>query len=96
MPAEIIYPFIVHRCIDEYREKKAGDRIRYSKKHVLTHLLTGAQLAVFPNHATAMLVLNELKDMPIFLMPTFDLLTTHPDMDTVAVIVNDLKRRYAI
>jgi len=96
MPAELVYPFIIHRCIDEYREKRSGDRIRYSKKHVVTHLLSGAQLAVFPNRATAMLVVSELKDMPIFLMPTFDLLTAHPDMDTTAVVVNELKRRYAI
>ena len=96
MPAEHVYPFIIHRSVQEYLEKKSGERTRYTKKHVVTHLLTGAQLGVFGKYEHALIVARKLRNKPIFLMPTYDLLTTHPDMSDVAVIVNDLKRRYGV
>ena len=96
MPAEYIYPFIIHRSVDEYLEKKSGERTRYSKKHVVSHLFTGAQLAVFPNYKNALIVVRKLKNKPLFLMPTYDLLTTHPDIPAVSIIVNRLKSKYAI
>tara|TARA_B100001094_G_C18183498_1_gene802313 strand:- start:2202 stop:2591 length:390 start_codon:yes stop_codon:yes gene_type:complete len=96
MPAEHIYPFIVHRSVAEYLEKKDGERTRYSKKHILTHLLTGAQIGVFGRYEHALIVARKLKNKPIFLMPTYDLLTTHPDVPEVGVVVRELKRLYAI
>ena len=96
MPAEHIYPFIIHRSVKEWKEKQNGERTRYSKKHVVTHLLTGAQLGVFGRYEHALIVVRKLKNKPIFLMPTYDLLTTHPDMPDVGVIVKELKRLYGV
>jgi hypothetical protein len=96
MPAEHVYPFIIHRSVQEYLEKKAGERTRYSRKHVVSHLLTGAQLGVFGKYEHAMIVARKLKNKPIFLMPTYDLLTTHPDMGKTGELVNNLKRRYGV
>ena len=94
LPAEHIYPFIIHRSVDEYLEKQSGDRTRYSKKHCVTHLLTGAVIAVFENYTNALGFVRKLKDKPIFLMPTIDLLNTHPDWDEVAGRVASLKLHY--
>lgn len=96
MPAEHIYPFIIHRSVKEWKEKQNGVRTRYSKKHVVTHLLTGAQLGVFGRYEHALIVVRKLKNKPIFLMPTYDLLTTHPDMPAVGVVVKELKRLYGV
>ena len=94
MPAEHIYPFIIHRTIDETREKEHGIRSRYSRKLCVSHLLTGALLGTFDNYEAARIVVNQIKDEPIWLMPTTTLLGTHPDWARVAEKVRDLKHRY--
>tara|TARA_Y100000034_G_scaffold114958_1_gene151611 strand:+ start:292 stop:648 length:357 start_codon:yes stop_codon:yes gene_type:complete len=94
MPAEHIYPFIVHRTIDETREKEQGKRHRYSRKLCITHLLTGALLGTFASYGDACQVVKLLKDEPIWLMPTTALLSQHPDWERVAEKVRDLKHRY--
>ena len=91
MPAEHVYPFIIHRSIKEWREKEAGVRTRYSKKHVVTHLLSGAQVGMFPSYENALLFANKLKHKPIWLMPTYDLLTSHPDIGKTGILVRRLK-----
>ena len=91
MPAEHVYPFIIHRSVREWKEKEAGVRTRYSKKHIVTHLLTGAQVGVFPSYRNALLFSNKLKHKPIWLMPTYDLLTSHPDIGKTGTLVRRLK-----
>ena len=91
MPAKHIYPFIIHRTIDETREKERGERERYSRKLCISHLLTGALLGTFDNYEAAWHVVNEIKDEAIWLMPTTDLLGSHPDWERVAERVRDLK-----
>ena len=91
MPAEHIYPFIIHRSLREWMEKKQKERTRYSKKHVVTHLLSGAQVGVFPSYENALLFVNKIKNKPIWLMPTYDLLTTHPDITKTGRLVRRLK-----
>ena len=94
MPAEHIYPFIIHRTIDETREKEQGKRDRYSKKLCVSHLLTGALLGTFASYSDACQVVKLIKDEPIWLMPTTVLLGSHPDWERVAEKVRDLKDRY--
>ena len=94
MPAEHVYPFIIHRTIDETREKERGQRERYSKKLCVTHLLTGALLGTFASYENARQVVKLIKDEAIWLMPTTALLGAHPDWDRVAEKVRDLKDRY--
>ena len=94
MPAEHIYPFIIHRSIKEYHEKVSKERTRYSNKHVVSHLLTGANVGVFPNYENALIFVRKLKDKPLFLMPTIPLLRSHPDWYTVSKQVKQLKHRY--
>jgi len=94
MPAKHIYPFIIHRTIDETREKERGERHRYSKKLCVSHLLTGALLGTFACYANALQVVSLIKDEAIWLMPTMDLLGSHPDWERVAEKVRDLKHRY--
>jgi len=94
MPAKHVYPFIIHRTIDETREKERGQRERYSKKLCVTHLLTGAMLGTFSSYGDACQVVHAIKDEPIWLMPTTTLLGTHPDWERVAERVRDLKHRY--
>jgi len=96
LPAEHVYPFIIHRSFQEYLEKKAGERTRYSKKHIVTHLLSGAQVGVFPSYGNALLFVNKVKHKPIWLMPTYDLLTSHPDMGKTGELVNRLKSKLAV
>ena len=84
MPAEHIYPFIIHRSIKEYYEKVAKERTRYSNRHVVSHLFTGANVGVFPNYKNARIFVRKLKDKPLFLMPTIPLLRSHPDWYTVS------------
>ena len=91
LPAEHIYPFIIHRSIREWKEKQNGERTRYSKKHIVTHLLSGAQLGVFPSYENARMFVNKIKHKPIWLMPTYDLLTSHPDIGKVGLLVRRLK-----
>jgi hypothetical protein len=91
MPAEHVYPFIIHRSVQEYLEKKAGERTRYSKMHVVTHLLTGAQVGLFPSYDNALLFVNKVKHKHIWLMPTYELLTSHPDMGKTGRLVSRLK-----
>jgi len=95
MPAEHVYPFIIHRGVDEYLEKLQGERTRYTKKHVVSHLLSGCQLGTFPSYENALAVVRKLKDKPYFLMPTYDLLTTHPDRHKIGKLVQQLKHRYS-
>ena len=96
MPVEHVYPFIIHRSVQEYLEKQAGERTRYTKKHVVTHLLSGAQVGVFPSYDNALLFVNKIKHKPIWLMPTYDLLTSHPDMGKTGALVNRLKSKLAV
>ena len=94
MPAKYVYPFIIHRTIDETREKERGKRQRYSKKICVSHLLTGALLGTFASYENAKYVVAQIKDEAIWLMPTTDLLGDHPDWERVADVVRDLKHRY--
>ena len=94
MPAEHIYPFIIHRTIDETRQKERGERERYSKKLCVTHLLTGALLGTFDNYEAARIVVDAIKDEAIWLMPTTTLLGAHPDWERVAEQVRNLKHDY--
>ena len=91
-PCEFFYPLAIHRTIDETREKERGERSRFSKKVAVSHLLTGGQLALCRGYEDAHAIAEALQEEPIFLMPTIDLLTTHPDWDRVAVKVRELKR----
>jgi len=95
MPAEHVYPFIIHRSVSEYFEKQRKERTRYSKEHVVTHLLTGAQIGVFPNYNNALTFVRKLKDKPIFLMPTYNLILQHPDRNKICILVNQLKAKLA-
>jgi len=94
MPAKHVYPFIIHRTIDETREKERGKRQRYSKKICVSHLLTGALLGTFSSYDNAISVVNAIKDEAIWLMPTTKLLGDHPDWERVAEEVRDLKHKY--
>ena len=96
MPAEHVYPFIIHRSIIEYYAKLEKDRKRYSNKHVVSHLFTGANVGVFPNYENALIFVRKLKDKPIFLMPTIALMRTHPDWYQVRKKVLALKHRYGV
>jgi len=94
MPAKHIYPFIIHRTIDETREKERGERERYSRKLCISHLLTGAMLGTFDNYEAARIVVDQIKDEAIWLMPTTALLGAHPDWERVAERVRDLKHQW--
>jgi hypothetical protein len=94
MPAEHIYPFIIHRLVDETREKENGSRQRYSKTHVVSHLYSGAQVGRFPSYAKALAVVQKMKDWPIWIMPTIKLLQQHPDWQEASREVRSLKREY--
>ena len=96
MPAEHIYPFIIHRSIKEYYEKSSKKRTRYSKIHVVSHLFTGANVGVFPSYNNALTFVRKIKNKPIFLMPTIPLMTTHPDWPEVRKKVQALKHRYGV
>ena len=96
LPAEHIYPFIIHRSINEYYEKASKERIRYSKKHVVSHLFTGANVGVFPSYDNALIFVKKIKNKPIFLMPTISLMTEHPDWAKERKKVQALKHRYGI
>ena len=94
MPAKHVYPFIIHRTIDETREKERGQRERYSRKLCVSHLLTGALLGTFDNYEAARIAVDAIKDEAIWLMPTTALLGAHPDWERVAERVRDLKHDY--
>lgn len=93
-PCEFFYPIAIHRSIDETREKERGERSRFSSKVVVTHLLTGGQLALCSSYEGARDFAEALQEEEIFLMPTVPLLTAHPDWDRVAVKVRDLKETH--
>ena len=93
MPAEHVYPFIIHRSVQEHFEKLQKERTRYSKKHIVSHLLSGCQLGVFPNYENALTFARKLKDKPIWLMPTYDLIVNHPDKMEISVLVKRLKSK---
>ena len=93
LPAEHVYPFIIHRSVQEHLEKKAGERTRYSKKHCVTHLLTGANVGVFPSYDNALTFVRKIKNKPIFLMPTIPLMTAHPDMGKTGTLVKRWKSK---
>lgn len=94
MPAEHVYPFIIHRSVEEHLEKKQKERTRYSKIHTVSHLLTGACIGKFPSYDKALIFVRKLKDQPIFLMPTIPLMRTHPDWYLVSKKVSQLKHKY--
>ena len=96
LPAQHIYPFIIHRSIKEYYEKASKERTRYSNKHVVSHLFTGANVGVFPSYDNALIFVRKVKDKPIFLMPTIPLMTAHPDWVEVRKKVQALKHRYGV
>ncbi len=79
MPAEIKFPFILHRLYGEWYEKHEGERSRYSSTVVITHLFTGLQYGVFASYSNAAAAVSQLQDDPIWLMPTEALLIAHPD-----------------
>ena len=93
-PCEFFYPLVIHRTIDETREKESGERQRFSSKVAVSHLLTGGMLALCLSYEYAHAIAEALQEEPIFLMPTIDLLTTHPDWDRVSMRVRELKRDY--
>jgi len=93
-PCEFFYPIAIHRSIDETRAKESGERSRFSKKVVVSHLLTGGQLALCTSYDDAYAIAVTLQHEDIFLMPTIPLLTAHPDWDRVAVLVRELKSAY--
>ncbi len=95
LPCEFLYPLVIHRSVDETREKESGERSRYSSKFLVSHLLSGGQLATCPSYQNAFRFAKALQDEPIFLMPTAALLPKHPDWDRVAAMVARLKDRYA-
>ena len=94
MPAEHVYPFIIHRTVNETIEKEKGERTRYSKKLCVSHLLTGALLGVFPSYDNAYQVVSAIREEAIWLMPSTDLISSHPDWDRIATKVRDLKHKY--
>jgi len=91
-PCEFFYPLVIHRTIDETRAKESGERSRFSKKVAVSHLLTGGQLALCRSYENAYAIAEALQEEEIFLMPSIDLLMTHPDWDRVAAKVRELKR----
>tara|TARA_B100000686_G_scaffold310004_1_gene352457 strand:- start:382 stop:741 length:360 start_codon:yes stop_codon:yes gene_type:complete len=93
-PCEFFYPLAIHRCLDETRAKARGERSRFSSKVAVSHLLTGGLLALCRGYDDARAIADALQEEEIFLMPSIDLLTTHPDWDRVAVKVRELKRDY--
>ena len=93
-PCEFLYPLAIHRCLDETRAKERGIRERFSSKVAMSHLLTGGLLALCRGYDDARAIAEALQEEEIFLMPTIDLLTTHPDWDRVATKVRELKRTY--
>ena len=93
-PCEFFYPLAIHRTIDETIEKNSGKRSRFSRKVVVSHLLTGGQLAMCRSYEDAHAIAEALQEEEIFLMPTIDLLMAHPDWDRVAAKVRELKRTY--
>lgn len=94
IPCEFLYPLAVHRCLDEARAKETGERSRFSSKVAVSHLLTGGLLALCRGYDDAHAIAEALQEEEIFLMPSIDLLTTHPDWDRVAAKVRELKRTY--
>mgnify|MGYP003646266524 CR=1 FL=1 len=94
MPAKHIYPFIIHRSIEETTQKENGERKRYSKKHCVSHLFTGALLGVFGSYEDASLVVEAIKEEPIWLMPSHELMSNHPDWKEVSAKVRELLRTY--
>ena len=93
MPAEVVYPFIIHRSVKEYYDKQKDERRHYSKKHVVSHLLSGCQLGIFPNYDNALTFVRKIKNKPIWLMPTYDLIVNHPDKMEISVLVKRLKSK---
>ena len=96
LPAEHVYPFIIHRSVEEHLAKKRKERTRYSKIHTVSHLLTGACIGKFPSYDNALIFVRKLKDKPIFLMPTIPLLRSHPDWYLVSKKVQVLKQTYGV
>jgi len=95
VPAEHIYPFIIHRSVSEWLEKQKGERTRYSKKLIVTHLLTGGLIAVFTNYDDAKGFVRKIKDHSIWLMPDPDLFPSHPDYYAYSDKIKRLKRQYS-
>ena len=93
-PCEFLYPLAIHRTIDETRAKESGERQRFSKKVAVSHLLTGGQLALCRSYESAHAIAEALQDEPIFLMPTIDLMTVHPDWYRIAEKVRGLKNKH--
>ena len=66
-PCEFFYPLAIHRTIDETRAKERGERSRFSRKVVVSHLLTGGQLAMCRSYEDAHAIAEALQDEEIFL-----------------------------
>jgi hypothetical protein len=96
VPAEHVYPFIIHRTIQEWTEKENGERSKYSNKLTVTHLYSGGAMGKFKSYEDAFLFVSEIQHYPIWLMPTPELLTAHPDWEHVAKRVSGLKSSLAI
>ena len=96
VPAEHVYPFIIHKPFGEWVDKENGDRKRYSSKIAVTHLYSGGRMGLFKNYEDAFLFVSEIQHYPIWLMPTPELLTAHPDWEHVAKRVSGLKSSLAI
>ena len=96
MPSKHFYPFIIHRSIIECVEKSDGRRIRYSHKHCVSHLFSGGLLGVFASYLDARAVIEEIKDEPLWLMPTPELLTGHTDWEIVSGKIRELKKKYCL
>lgn len=96
LPAEHVYPFIIHKPFGEWVDKESGDRKRYSSKIAVTHLYSGGRMGLFKNYEDAFLFVSEIKNYPIWLMPTPELLSAHPDWGNICEIVTKLKSSLAI
>jgi hypothetical protein len=96
VPAEHVYPFIIHKPFGEWVDKENGDRKRYSSKIAVTHLYSGGRMGLFKNYEDAFLFVSEIQHHPIWLMPTPELLSAHPDWVGVCEVVTRLKASLAI
>ena len=94
MPAEHLYPFIIHRSVEETIQKEEGKRLRYTRTHVVSHVYTGAQLGLFPSYEVAQKVVGLLIDDQVWIMPTNELLVSHPDWDWVSKKCREIKKEY--
>jgi len=96
MPAQHVYPFIIHKSLIEWNEKQDGERTRYTKQCIVSHLYTGYLVAHCKDYKNAFEITKRIKDKPIFLMPTVETMRMHDDWHKTAVMMRELKEKYAI